>query len=274
MAFIRLLSTLSLLLLALPSVFANGAPERPLEHNTGPTSPVEELREIGTTKITEDGAVLENFRSSGTIQIAADNVTVRNFYIDSNGWYGIQVMPGAKNAVIEDGEITGTKSAAVNGGNYAARRLHVHHVGKDALKISSNVIIESCYIHHVGDAEKFPKVHADGIQSVGGDNVLIRWNNIDMPLGKDGALNHHCIIIQAQRSTLDNIRIEENWLNGGGFSVQLRSKNKKKGGYPTNSAILNNYFGDDCKHGNWYKEGDVQVSGNRRQADQKLLRGQ
>lgn len=261
------------LILAAPKLLAT-TPEQPTETNTGPTTAVKDLRAIGSTKITKDGAVLENFHLTGTLTIDASNVTIRNFIVNGSSWYGIQVLSGAKNAVFEDGEVTGTKSAGIMGSNYTARRLHVHHVGKDAIKIGSNIVIESCYIHHVGDPALNPDVHADGIQSVGGSNVLIRWNNIDVPIGKDGYLNHHAIIIQAQNSPVDAVRIEDNWLNGGGFTVQLRSKKGGTGGEPTNSFITYNRYGPDASHGPWYTTGDVQKYENRYVADNTLIAGQ
>jgi hypothetical protein len=228
--------------------------DRPNADSTGPTSG--DLKAMGGTTITVDGTVLEKFAATGQITIKANNVTLRNFTVQSSSSYGIRVESG-KGAVIEDGEIFGMSSAGIYGGDFTARRLHIHDSGADAIKPTRNALIEDSYLEKLGYLED---AHADGVQMVSGSNVTMRGNNFYMPHDAQGYRNSQCIIIQTNNGPVDNILIEKNWLNGGGYCVQIREKDDN--GVPTNVRIMNNRFGDDYQYGPWVLDGDVLVCGN------------
>jgi len=103
--------------------------------------------------VTTNGALIENVDVTGNIDIDADNVTLRNFRINANGaFYGIQVRPGAKGVLIEDGEITNSASAGVFGqGSATYRRLHIHDHNKDGMKIrGAGSLVEYCFVTRLG----------------------------------------------------------------------------------------------------------------------------
>jgi hypothetical protein len=227
----------------------------PSEATTGPTTAESSLRRISGTTITQDGTVLEGVYISGNVTVNADNVTIRNFKIETGSSYGVQA--NGKNLLLEDGEITGMASAGVYGSGFTARRLFVHNSGNDAFKPVRDVVIEDSYIRELGYAADS---HADGVQMVNGGNVVIRRNNFVMH-DQPGFSNSQVIIVQTNNGPVDNVTVEGNWINGGGFSLQFRDKDQGYGA-PTNIAIRNNRFGDDYQFGPWSLDGNPVVCGN------------
>ncbi|HIA92141.1 TPA: hypothetical protein EYO12_03440 [Candidatus Saccharibacteria bacterium] len=229
---------------------------KPNAQNTGHISPRSSLTKISGTVIDDawlnanngGSRIVEGYHFTGQVTILADNVTLRDFYING-GRYGIYngvfESNASKNLVIEDGEITNSTSSGIVASNATIRRLHIHHHGSDAIKPFSNVLIESNYISHLGS---IPDSHADGVQMVSGSNVTVRGNFFDMRHDEPGYNNSQVIIMQTNIGNVDNILVEANWINGGGYSVQI---NDKGNGYgePTNDRVINNRFGRDYQFG-------------------------
>lgn len=234
------------------------AMERPGVNNTGPLVDESALVEYtGPGTITIDDTVIEGVVVQGTLNIQASNVIVRNFVIHATSFYGINIGSGS-NILIEDGIIEGMQSAGILGSNFTARRLEVYNSGADAFKPNSNWLIESSWIHHLGFIENS---HADGIQMVAGRNGVARGNYFDMPNGVAGYNNSICIFLGTDFGVIDNILIEENWINGGGWSIQSRDKNDGYGA-PTNISILANRFGRDALFGPWVVDGSSRITDN------------
>ncbi len=193
--------------------------ERPWAHNTGPTNP-SALRTLGSTTITTDGTVLENFDMSGRLFIQANNVTVRNFKIRTTDFFGIRVFSGYTGTVIEDGEISGTTTANIRAdGPIIARRLHLYDAQGDGFKIEGNgSLVEYCYIETLGSREES---HADGNQTQGGSNITFRFNNFDLPhRNSPNAIPPYQVNRPFMLSeTFSNFVVENNWINGGNYSV-------------------------------------------------------
>ncbi|WP_353414935.1 right-handed parallel beta-helix repeat-containing protein [Arenicella sp. 4NH20-0111] len=231
---------------------------KPGPENTGPAGVL--TPHDGTIKVTENGALIENLSIQGCIQIEASDVTIRNVRIDCSGLYAIRVDDDVSNVLVEDTEMFNMTSSGVLGSNFTLRRVNIHDSGGDAVKPSRNVLIEQSWFHRLGS-----KVgsHSDGVQMVSGGNVIVRGNNIDMP-PLTGFTNSQCLIIQTNFGPIDNVRIEGNWLNGGGWCVQVNDKGQGFGS-PTNVTIKNNRFGGDCAFGTILVRGedaDTKVEGN------------
>lgn len=226
--------------------------------NTGPTTPDALTPYSGPTTITVDGTVIESVTIDATITIEADNVTIRNFVINTEGFYGVKCINGNTGLVLEDGAITRIRSAGVYGGGFTARRLDIHDCGSDAYKPTTDARIEYCWMHDLG---YIVDSHSDGVQMVAGGNVVIYRNYFDMPYQTSGYTNSQCIILQTNNGTLDNVTIEENLINGGGYSVQVRDKGTGYGP-PTTIRIVNNLFGRDYQFGPAVTEGSPEIAGN------------
>ena len=235
-----------------------GGGQKPGPHNTGPSDP-SLLVPSGTITADVDGMVIENVDVNGIIRIEANNVTIRNFRINAGGnSYGIHCTFGTyTGTVMEDGEIYNVDSSALIGRNFTARRLNIHHSGGDGIKAEGNVLVEGCWIHHLG---MNPGAHADGDQTRNGSNIVFRGNNIDMPEGLTGFRTNAAFIIQDETGPVSNFLIEGNWLNGGNYTIMLA--NEQYGG-PSNITILNNRFGRDYRYGTLTLDGlSVVASGN------------
>ncbi len=193
--------------------------------------------------------VIENVRFNGRVNVWEDGVTIRNFLVDG-GLFGIYngVFEGhiVSGLILEDGELINSENSGLVVSNAEVRRVHAHHQGADAFKPFRNVLLEGNYAHHLGS--KAPDVHADGVQMVGGSNITIRGNNFDMKHDEPGFTNSQVMIIQTDLSGIDSVAIDHNWINGGGFSVQLRDKGNGYG-CPTNVDLTDNRFGREYQFG-------------------------
>ncbi|GAA4111055.1 hypothetical protein GCM10022393_08480 [Aquimarina addita] len=252
-------------LLVLLTIFSTNAQEKPTAENTGPKGNLTEY--TGETNITTEGTVLENFIINGSINVRANNVTIKNCLIITDGTYGIRATYDFESLLIEDCEIRGMQSAGIIGDNFIARRCNIWDSGADALKPFNNFIIEDCYIHDLGYIETS---HADGLQMVGGSNGIIRRNNFDMPHDNPTYKNSQCIIMLTNIAPIDNILLEENWINGGGFSVHVRDKNTGFG-IPTNVSLINNFFGRNHEFGTHFLDEGVVFSCNRWEDTNELI---
>ena len=225
--------------------------QRPGICNTGPTDESKLVVINGLYKAQIDGEVIENIHVKGEIQIHANNVTIRNFIADGEKeqWRAINIIGGATGLVLEDGIIRNFKAEAIGyPENFTARRLEIYDSEGDGLKAGNNSTIESCYIHHIGNKVG---AHADGVQVTGGNNIKFIGNYISA-LG-DGSGDpavppyqyHDAIIIQCDQATVDNVMIENNWLNNGGNII---AGGPKALGLPTNIVIKNNHIGGNFEY--------------------------
>ncbi len=213
------------------------APEKPGATNTGCTG---KLMAASGRTITVSGTVLENLDITGTVYVKANDVIIRNCRITANSFYGIQCTFGFTGLLIEDCELTEASSAMIYGGDFIARRLNIHHGGADGLKTTHDVLVEQCWIHHLGMT---PTAHADGVQTHGGGgaNFIYRYNNFDLPVGLSGFVSNAAFILEPDLGEPTNVLVDRNWLNGGNYTV-----------YGSNMAgvtVTNNRFGRGFKYG-------------------------
>jgi hypothetical protein len=235
---------------------------KPNATNTGPTN-TSILRASGSITVTQDGAVIENVNVTGTINVQANNVTIRNFRINANGaGHAINYAGGKRGLVVEDGEVSNFGEAAIglNYTNYTARRLNVHHSQRDGFKAEGNVLIENNWVHYLG---MLKGAHADGVQSSKGSGLTVRGNNFDLPWDI-GVESTSAFMIKSDFGPIDNVLIENNWLNGGQYTIYVMAGSFGGQSYPapTNVRILNNKFGRDFHYGLYYPGAATVRQGN------------
>jgi len=210
------------------------------------------LKPSGSLTITTDGAVVQNVDVTGMIKIDADNVTIRNFRVKATSNYGIQIVNGHRGIVLEDGEVFGSESACIFGVGYTARRLHAHDGNGDILKVQGTggpTVVEYSFLEKAGaDGEG----HADGNQTATGSgsngsnsNITFRYNNIWMP--SPGTPSYEAPYKSNANFMLEdgisNFVIENNWLNGGNYTIYCRD------GSASGVFVRNNKFGRDYNYG-------------------------
>ena len=222
------------------------AAARPGPNNTGPVRP-ELLVQSGSIESTHDGQVIENVDVAGRIAIAHNDVVVRNFRVTAGSRppYAIRVARTVRGVVLEDGEVSGGGSAGIRGGGFAARRLDVHDAGNDGFKPTGDVVVEDCWIHDLGRPEK---AHADGVQIVSGANFVFRRNNFDMPIGIPGRNSNATFMIGSTEGPVSNLVIEDNWLNGGNYTIYVNDPGRGNGP-PSGVRITDNRFGRGFRYG-------------------------
>jgi hypothetical protein len=142
--------------------------------------------------------------------------------------------------VVEDSEFVPSNPSAtlidIDANNVSIYRANIHG-SVDGVQTGSNVLIQDSYIHDMSWFASDPNqgggpTHNDGVQGFLGDsNVVLRHNNIDMSTTKDGNA--------AFQNSAKNSRVEDNWLDGGGCTLNFNHVNAPLGGI----AVVNNRFG-------------------------------
>ena len=252
------------------------------EQSTGPRGLDESSLRVheGRMDVREDGAVVEGRLVEGSLHVHARDVVIRGSVINgsvhfregahngrlvdsvvrSGGPYPVRANYGATEVVLEHCEIDGRRSTnnngGVAGGNITVRycELHSH---TDSAKVTSNSVWEYNWLHTNGTWGT--DAHPDGLQSTGGTNIVVRRNFIDMPNAPTG--NNSAMHFQATFRPLRDILIEENYLNGGNYTVYVRADDRGHGD-PENVRILDNRMGRDFRYGLFSTQGDVTRQGN------------
>ena len=165
----------------------------------------------GPDEVTRAGTVIDS-KDIGCIWIRAQNVVIVRSRVRCNGPYPVRVEAPAS-LRIEDTEVDGGGSSeplCIAAENYTAVRVNCHGVG-DGMRAGSNVTIQDSFIH---DLATCGDCHNDGIQSTGGSNIVIRHNYIDNRYDQTS-----CILLGEEFGDLRNVLVQNNLLNGGGYSV-------------------------------------------------------
>ena len=228
----------------------------------------------GPNTITVDGTTLENVEFDGQITIQASNVTIRNCLsiVPRNGPLNNFRVSSGTNIVIEDCEMRGARNSAVFGSNFTVRRSHIWDMGADGFKPINNVVLEDNYVERL---HYIPSAHADIIQMRVGDGLVVRGNNFECFL--DVPPDWGCsiaIFITDSGGPTNDVLIENNWMDGGNFTLQV-GDNGDDGG-PTGLRIRNNFFGTGYRFGPATFDSVPldQYCGNRWEISGQLLDGQ
>lgn len=238
--------------------------------NTGVPVGVPLTRRDGDIVITVAGTVLEGLDIYGNVLVKAKGVTIRNCRVRGGvpgTQAGVVMCAGAGySLLIEDTEIYAERqSYQVNGlwgYNITARRLNIHDVIDPChFYGTGNVRLEDSWLHDNLHYENDPgwnggPSHDDSIQIQSGSGYWILRNRIE------GA-NNAGIMVTQDAGLTSNIMIRDNYLDGGGCTVNLHDKGK---GAFVNIDILDNLFGPGSVYNcNVIRTvGDITIAGNAR----------
>jgi hypothetical protein len=220
------------------------------------------LTPSGSRTITVADTVLENLDITGYVTVQANNVTIRNCRINGEVTrsYSVKIVSGT-GTLIEDCEMFNFLSAAVLGSGFTARRCYVHDSNSDGFKPTNNALIEYCYAHHLG---KGVGAHADAVQHRGGTGLTVRYNYFDLKRADAllGYKSNACLMLQADVSPISNVLLDNNWLEGGGYTTYALANVAYA---PlVNVAYTNNRFGRDFSTGLFTgRANEITWSGNR-----------
>jgi hypothetical protein len=210
----------------------------------------------GDLTITKAGTVIDGVDVHGFIHVQAPDVTIRRSVIRGGT---IKIVPGGdtgvitatdsavRNLVVEDSEILQTAVSpqvdGIIGGNFTLRRVEVNG-GVDTVKVfKNNVTIDASWLHGTQlqtDPYSGQKTHNDGVQVLGGTTIKIANTRIE------GADNSAIMVSQEAAATV-GLDIQNNWLDGGGCTVNIVPKDLDSIG-PI--VLADNLFGHDTRVAN------------------------
>ncbi len=195
----------------------------------------------GPSRIVSPGTVIESAELSGCLTIAAANVIVRRSRIrTSQRCTGAMVSVEAAGAgvLLEDVELDGLTGGGrgIAGSGYTASRVEVHSVN-NAFNVdgSSPTVIEASWAHSLSEGGG---TSSDAFITNGGSHVVLRGNNLESQYAVASV-----IALYGDFAQIDDILIERNLLNGGGYALYGGYHPGKP--YPNATAVrvVDNCFG-------------------------------
>ena len=202
------------------------------------------LTATGSITTSHDGQVIEDVEVRGTITVEHDNVTIRRVRVLGTSYYGVWVPSNMSGDVeglrIEDSTIVGVAGERAAGiaqyGDWVARRVDVSGF-QDGVKVGSDQQLLESWIH---DLYRPDGAHNDGVQTMGGDNVVIRGNRVEAPWRSQTS----ALLLQSDKRPVERYTVERNLLSGGNYTLYLADKNH---GVPIDCVVRDNVFVD----GSW-----------------------
>ena len=168
----------------------------------------------GTYTVTQDGAVISNLEVHGNIIVEASNVTLKNVRLISKApWHALQLAEKSSGFILQDSEIDGagtTVNAVYGFGSFLRNDIHD---AENGINVIGPSVIRDNVIHSLRGG---PNAHFDGIEINGGKDIDIAGNVISNTNGQTSA-----IMLDNYFSGLSNIKIRNNRLVGGGYTVYL-----------------------------------------------------
>lgn len=237
-----------------PGVMASTAEASgPTELTTGTPVGTRLTVHQGNLTLSTPGQVVSGLDVRGFVRVTAPNVTIKNSIIrgaatSTQTALITNTTVGASVKVVDTelyNSAPGPWVDGLRGSNFTLTRVNVHDVIDMAHVYGDNVVIEDSYLHdnlhyEVDPAQNNTPSHDDSIQIQKGTNIKITGNRIE------GAFNTGIQFTQDQ-GIVSNVTVDQNYLDGGGCTINLAEKGK---GPFQGITITNNTFGRDTKHYN------------------------
>jgi hypothetical protein len=227
---------------------------KPTAKNTG-VPPGVSLRVVrGDQTYSRDNQVVSGLDIHGYVRITGENVTLKNSIVRGGARRCnaavISVSEGGS-AKIVDTEVDPTNPNACLDGVWAVnatlQRMNIHGV-VDGVKAGDNVTVTDSYIHDLSRFDSDPnqgggQTHNDSVQSFEGNrNITLRHNNLVAGREDNAAFQ----VTQDGGGRATDLRIEDNWLDGGGCTLNFAHN-----GGPTPMTgiyVVNNRFGRNSSY--------------------------
>jgi hypothetical protein len=216
---------------------------KPGPANTGVPAGVALSVVTGDRVFGTDNQVVSGKDFRGFVRVTGRNITFKNCIFrgraTSSNAALIDTEDGT-NTVIQDSEVVPRSPSATIDGVWANRtkiyRADIHG-SVDGVKTGSDVLVQDSYIHDLSWFASDPnqgggETHNDGVQSFLGDaRVTLRHNTIDMSTTKNANA--------AWQNSAKDSRVEGNWLDGGGCTLNFNHVNTPLNGL----YVVGNRFG-------------------------------
>lgn len=224
---------------------------KPGPGNTGVPAGTKLKVVTGDQTYAKSNQVISGLDIRGYVRITGRNVTLRNSIVRGGAKRcNANVISVEGSARIERTEIRPTNPNAcldgIRGSNLTMVGLNIHGV-VDGIKAGANVLLQDSYIHDLSWFASDPnqgggETHNDAVQSFGTRNITLRHNTL--LAGSQG--NAAWQVTQDDGGTATSLRVENNWLDGGGCTLNFAHK-----GGPTPMTgihIVGNRFGRGSTH--------------------------
>jgi hypothetical protein len=180
----------------------------------------------GDDIIKTNGAVVDGKEIHGCVDVQASNVTIRNTRIIGPCDYGVSTYSASGTTTLDHVEInctTGT-GTGLAGPNFAAHAVYIHDC-ENGLEINDgSSLVDSV----ISAREGTSSAHGDGIQSQGGNNVVIRHNTLL-------EINPVTSAIITNPTLNNGWVVEDNFMGGGAYTLYCPEQG-------TNWVVRNNRF--------------------------------
>lgn len=231
-----------------PTPTATASPSKPGSGNTGLPAGTGLTVHQGDLTVSTAGAVISGMDIRGFVRVTAPNVTIKNSIVrgaPTTAVVGLLMLTGAKadGFLIQDVTLAPTtRSAYVDGIKVnktgTIRRVNISNTVDGISIYGGKVRVEASYIHDLahftsGDPNQGGGAsHDDAIQVLAGVGHQIVNNTL---LGGYNA----AVMITQDAGTTKDLTINNNWIDGGGCSLNYGSK----GAYKTGMQANSNRFG-------------------------------
>jgi hypothetical protein len=209
--------------------------------------------------ITTKGAVVSGLDIHGCVEVHANNVTLKDSRLTGGqcAFAQITIDVRVSGTLIEDTEIDGQNRSEVPNdgsgiccGGFTALRLNIHGNVDGAIAGGAfATTVQDSWIHDLYHASTS---HNQDILSNGGTaGIVIRHNRFDNQLSEVGTVD-----LFGDFAAVQNVTIDDNLLNGGGFTVYGGCEpTKTYGNQCQNIAFTNNHFMRSPEPGAFYSHG-------------------
>lgn len=224
--------------------FSVDIPGFPDSTNTGPPAGLA-LKPSGPLVIATPGIVIQSLDISGDVVIKAPNVTLLNSKVTSGGFYVVRIEKGLTGVTVQNCEIDnqGAGGTGITGqGSFLANNIHG---AADGINVwGDDTVIQDNYIHGMAGP---PSAHFDSIQADGAfKNLIIEHNTVINEHGQTSA-----IMLDNYWGPIDNVKINNNLLIGGGYTVYINESAQGTAGPAgpvtnvsfTDNVLVKGYYG-------------------------------
>jgi hypothetical protein len=214
---------------------------------TGVPSDAEPLRKVDQLTATKPGTFYSHLDVSNCVDIEADNITITQSIIHcARTAPAVYVHAGFGRVTLDQIEIDGggKTNACVGYDGFTIRRSNLHDC-IDGIDFGSDVTVENCFVH---DLSRLDGTHNDTLQTVGGDNVLIKDNTLEAYRADTKDLMNSAIQTGHLKGDLANVVVDHNFMDGGNYTVNAGSTSRS-GHSITGYVFKNNVFGRRSRYG-------------------------
>ena len=204
---------------------------RPTASTTGVPEGTRLTVHEGDLTITKAGTVVDGLDIRGFVRVKADDVVIKNSIvrgrdIGAQNMHLVQMSTGFKNLVVRDTTLASDKLSpyikGIVGWNFTLDRVRIHRVVDQVSIIGDNVTIKNSLLNGNLFYEQDPNyqgtpTHDDNIQISIGTNLTF-INNVMTDT------TNAAIMVTQDRGHVSNMRVENNFMDGGACTVNLAEK--------------------------------------------------